>query len=1022
MIRRITHTALAWIAAAALLVSCSEDELWQNQQPPRDGYIALNFSADIPEMEEVRNVMTRSVDPDGGGVQDMTLFCFDSYGLFISTAKATITANDFTSGTFKADVPDNTRTVHFLANQNMDEFKEDAFRNKSEAEVVAVLEGSSGRMIYWSRFACDKDNESDIAAQMMAKGNEIKMLRNHAKISVANPQNQWITITGFVACNTNAFGTVAPFHPTKGFDFVWSDNDPFVTLPVNEAKMSDISDVTTNMGQYVFESRNSSDDPVSVILRGYLPGQTEEKYYRILLIDGDGEQLLIRRNHDYQLNISGTLSYGQDSFAEALEAAATNNVWISISDAVNEVEDNDYILKVEKTAVVLGEEVAEGGSYTLTYTLRGKNGKTITADDAPTVSWIDNSVASQTIAPTFTPESGIGQGRIQIHLLPLGGNAKQEGTLLVKKGKLQRKIKVITIKKQAFAPAWVATQVYGGLDNSDPTKGRSHVTVMFTVPETCPEELFPMRVLISANDVDIRNESGMQLTVVREGENDDYFGEHTDIGYKYLYMVEKAGVQRVYFENILNQAEGAEVQVAIEAEHFNKIEKSVIFSNNRYSITVEGLKAYNANGGGSEGFANDELILYRLVPQKKNAMVHFDLQLRERTGDEIENDQQGTPFNAGENDEFLLYSQYLDSYDTPPAGITFDCRFFPQESEDWWTVNNPEGGRMQMFKPLNPDNLDGETGKYSIYMHTNRAKSAEVVRIASNQQGLPSVYDRSMYTGNSYRSVTFELANYNPFRFAAQVNGTGGSGTSGNTPEEVTPLLWTYEPEQDVQVSFDITSFMGSDGNSVDPFGEEFEIYIDAPMLKLGSNPDLDGNKLYEATPGHFVYKVDANRDSERTYFSGSQPIGKDNTSGVNQNGERKTLHFKTGSIVSAGNIVISSNAEQVVYFAKTFAVSNESIAGSLLYKDAGGQEHPVPKDAFVSFERTKNSSRIGSMAVPQAGRYELRLRKEYSFNWYNDEVELHYTDEGGNVYHKTYASLSELHREKDKIVLEPAN
>lgn len=383
-------------------------------------------------------------------------------------------------------------------------------------------------------------------------------------------------------------------------------------------------------------------------------------------------------------------------------------------------------------------------------------------------------------------------------------------------------------------------------------------------------------------------------------------------------MVEKAGVQRVYFENILNQAEDAEVQVAIEAEHFNKIEKSVLFSNNRYSITVEGLKAYNANVGGSDGFANDELILYRLVPQKRNALVQFDLQLREKTGDEIDNDKQGTPFNAGANDEFLLYSQYLNNYTTPPMGVTFDCQFFPKESDAWWKQNNPDGGRMLMLKPIKPDNPDKGKGKYTIYMHTNRAKSAEVVRIASNQQGLPSVYDRSMYTGNSYRSVTFELANYNPFRFAAQVNGMGGSGTSGNTPEEVTPLTWTYVPEQAVQVSFDITSFTGSDGNSVDPFGEELEIYIDAPMLKLGNNPGLDGSKLYEVSPGHFVYKVDGNRDNERTYFSGSQPIGQDNT-GANQSGERKTLNFTTSSIVSAGNIVISSNAEQVVYFAKTF-------------------------------------------------------------------------------------------------------
>lgn len=113
--------------------------------------------------------------------------------------------------------------------------------------------------------------------------------------------------------------------------------------------MSDITDVTSSMNQYVFECENSADAPVSVILRGHLPDQDEEKYYRVLLVDDKGEQLLVRRNHHYKLHIEGALSFGQASFAEALEAAATNNVWISISDEVNEVEDTDYILTVEKT-------------------------------------------------------------------------------------------------------------------------------------------------------------------------------------------------------------------------------------------------------------------------------------------------------------------------------------------------------------------------------------------------------------------------------------------------------------------------------------------------------------------------------------------------------------------------------------------------------------------------------------------------------------------------------------------------
>ncbi|BDW75131.1 hypothetical protein BFINE_09260 [Bacteroides finegoldii DSM 17565] len=52
---------------------------------------------------------------------------------------------------------------------------------------------------------------------------------------------------------------------------------------------------------------------------------------------------------------------------------------------------------------------------------------------------------------------------------------------------------------------------------------------------------------------------------------------------------------------------------------------------------------------------------------------------------------------------------------------------------------------------------------------------------------------------------------------------------NADVPELLTPLKWTYEPGKPVDIAIDITSFAGSDDKSVDPFGEEFEIYIDAP-------------------------------------------------------------------------------------------------------------------------------------------------------------------------------------------------
>lgn len=1048
MIKRISHTAIALAALAVLLVSCRKDDLLDPLSAAREGYVTLRFNADVPAMQEV---LTRSVDPDGGGVQDMTLFCFDSYGLFITTASATVSTTNATTGSFTAEVPENTRTIHFVANQNMTDFKEDQFRNRSESEVMALLEGSSGRMIYWGRFVCDSENDASIADQIKDAGNSITMLRNHAQVSVVNPTyaagevtettNPWIAVSGFVAYNTNAFGTVAPYHPEKGFNFTWEEwqTDDFVTLPLKDAKMSDITDVTTATNQYIFESENRSDDPVSIIIRGKAAGENAEKYYRIMLVDENGEQILVRRNHHYKLNIAGPLSYGQKTFEEALTAAATNNVWISISDDVNEVENQNYILSVAETYVVIDADEIGTEKFQLKYTLTGKKGTQITDADRPEITWIENSVARQTIDNAFTIEAGVGNGTILLSLLPLGDNEKLEGTLLVKHGQLQRKIRVITVKKQSFTPSWVGTALYNDLNNTDPTQGRPHVTVMFTVPESCPEELFPMKVYISVNELDIRAESGMALSVVREGDKEWYSSGDipTEPDYKYVYTVEKPGVQRVYFENILEQDAGYTGTLYIEAEHFETMTRTFAFTDHTRTITVEGLKAYSANTNDNpDGFSRDEYVLYRLVPQKRGARVTFDLQLREKPTDNPDADQQGTPINAGENVEFLLYSQNLNSLsETHSEIINYDCEFdrYATASDTWWRENNPEGGRMMMFRPKEEYLSNGEfvslkgTGKYSVYMYTNKAKSDEVVRIASNLHSYPAIIPangdaQGYYNGNEYRSVTFELANYNPFRFGARVNyaNTGWQGDADepdrsgtdDIPEKVTELNWTYQPDQQVDIAFDLTSFRGSDGQSVHPFKDEefeiygstFEIYIDAPMLRIDegrlSQYNLDGDKLkaHPTIPGRFIYTASRDRETERNFGTGPAE-NTDATGGVNQSGERKTLPFVVNTAVSAGDIVISSDQEQVVFYSKTFRVTNSSITGTLKYKDDNGAEQVVPAGAFVAFERVSNNSRIGAVTVTADGQYELRLRKEYAFNWYTDQVQFHY-ELNGKVYH----------------------
>ncbi|MBR7135442.1 MAG: hypothetical protein IKC85_07895, partial [Bacteroidaceae bacterium] len=320
----------------------------------------------------------------------------------------------------------------------------------------------------------------------------------------------------------------------------------------------------------------------------------------------------------------------------------------------------------------------------------------------------------------------------------------------------------------------------------------------------------------------------------------------------------------------------------------------------------------------------------------------------------------------------------------------------------------------------------GAVGQYTMHLRTMTPNSDDVVRIASNQSASLSAHPDNAgqnYAGLSYRSIIFELATYRPFRFAARVNGLG-EHTMGQVEEEISNIELTYEPQQQIDITFDVTSFMGSDGVCVDPFGEEFDIYIDAPMLQIDESRlaecRLTADKFYAhpTIPGRFVYKVAATRDAERTFGVEAAMVADE--TGINQDGERKKLPFITNKVTTAGNITLSSEESLVVFYQKTFKVSNKTIDGTLQYRTDGGTILDVPQDAFVVFARTKDGVRIGSIRVTANGQYSLNLRNEYSFNWNADEIELYYTDANGIVYTKTITNLATLYNSPN-LVLEKA-
>ncbi len=1089
--KKTIYIAIAMMAALTGLVACQQ-EVFPEQESVPDGYMRIDFSAGVPDMQKVA---TRAVEQDGGSVQNLTLFCFDNYGLFISTEKTTAFAPETNfKGSFSAVVPDNTRRIHFLANQNMTDFAEDDFRNKSESEVMGVLEGSSGRMIYWARFAMDNSKTTTFAEQLNANSEKISaaddaatanivLLRNHAFITIQNTDDnlEHFVTTGFVVYNSMAYGTVAPYDYDKdGFPSLsdWRDGD-YVTLPENRTPLSNITGVNTAtkidgvdvFGQYIYECENLLSDPVSVILRGHAQGQTaaDDLYYRVLIQNEKGELIPIRRNHKYILNVDGELKNGVKDFYEALDPStpATNNIWASIKEDIDEVAGpvdfngvkSDYVLKVHQTAYVLTGVDSGTPQLTVYYNLSKRDGTALTNEEL-SIDWED---ATQDVAgsfhPYFNPDAPVTvggeyyNGYSIVDLNPMGNKNKREGTLIVKFGQLQRPIKIVTIKEQEFTPAWVSSQVYGSV-NAEDKNSRAHVTVMFNVPEETPEELFPMKVWITVNNLDLRYGSGLTLPVVKEGDS-GYYGEpigknpnlpvsadNPAIGYKYVYEIEKqedAGTQRVYFENILNEGADAVDYVTIEAPHFKKVTKVVTFSGEALlsiaSDDPEMYMFYAANDlddtdiTGIEKRPDDENIRYFLVPQKINAPVDFTMVLKNGRGTAAE---VYAPNQKTAADEFLFYSNNLTPNETQdPEHCNFRSVTNSASLASYW---------FSIDKTYTTGGTDVVANSFNMQFKTNRAKSAEVVRISSNQHTSDAGLTDGKYAGEVYRSFVFELANYRPFTFASQV---GNSRMPEGATEAIAELDYAA-PGERVMVEFDVTSFTSESdeavggsapgGVTVNPFGTEFEIYIDAPMLAIDDNNLPAELKEWKNSEGETVQRLSKGTDGRFVYY-----VAHNDTDG------RVSLPFMTNSIVSEGEIVISSNQDKVVFDTETFRILNNAFEGTVMLGNtqidsdgnivlgAGGEpvivnKTPVAAGQFIAFEMIRRNYRIGAMTVVEAGttdgegevtpsKYELRLRKEYEFTW-QDQIEIYCTVSG--VRYSYTCRLDELFDDPHIILTSP--
>ena len=589
------------IGIVTMLSACADQDMAKlNGNAGLPDEVNLTFSFTIPGQTEV---YTRSIDPDGEPITSIWLFLFNDNGYYlghvqVGRADIKYSRDDETtgtgSGTFSApSIPSSVRRIHFIANYDAANVDDSELLNRTEEEVMTRFTSSSGRLVYWGRKIFGSEDE--LREYFEEKGNEsdpIILYRNQAAITYENNEN--LKIEGFAICNAYAKGTVVPYNHANNdpFDFDLTGNNheehDFVTLcsgddliKATEPREVDVENEWNNL-QYVFEHENAQDDPMYVIFK------IDGKFYKLLIVDKDLNPYQIIRNHRYVFRFSGIpTTLGYDTFEEAKNGVAANNVWVSIDDELPSIGDGNSSLTIDgETTRIYTEQKEE----VINFTYEGGN-----LNEEVTAQWLTNEgLADSDLNLQYN--SSTGKGSITIDLNAIS-DTPQYGTLQIKAGKYPRTIQIIYLNKFEFTPVWTSSSV--------PRKSGESVSIVFNIPDTYPEELYPIECKISCNLFDADNTN--QLDVIEEETVFTIDGKtiERDWDYKYVYKIDKPGLHRVDFKTLVNEypenpdnpSENVEdLTWFLEAPYFNTIQRTINmvdidYANQKiiiYETTVDG--------------------------------------------------------------------------------------------------------------------------------------------------------------------------------------------------------------------------------------------------------------------------------------------------------------------------------------------------------------------------------------------------------------------------------------------------
>lgn len=546
------------LSGLLLLTSCLQEiNTPRIDMPATDGtsvdgeFITVNFDVSFAE-EAAGRTKAMADDPS---ISSLRIAVFDQYNMLETCVEATSLGpvegtgstypdRNLTTWKYQATFPKSTerRYLHFLANVS------DELVFGSEDELIGKLTTSGDQDAYWQRTVAENginvDEEGKLIEEARAALTNVALVRNFAKITVTTSSSSNFILKYACLMNRPTSGTVAPYNSGVGafideyqtktvselraakYD-AWMpanctmDETRPGTLPGDTAGWQAAVDGAAT--EFTYERETPTRNACFVLVYGTYSGQ--DYYYKIDLIDKEGQYFPILRNFNYTVNILSVNAEGRKTVDDAINMQGSGSISVDV-DAKNLVNISDGVSRMSvsftEISVVSGEPfefrykfVPDFQNAPNTYdnnivaegeTIQNETGKRLSlVKDAPGAG---GDVFDFTINNSQTADSD-GYYTIMIEPVDPGNGIKSQKMTLtgmaVDGTTISRDITVIVREKQPlklFCDEATIRKISG-----------TEFDVVLQLPGGLTEMMFPLEIEIEAGNLTIAPVAGENLPV-----------------------------------------------------------------------------------------------------------------------------------------------------------------------------------------------------------------------------------------------------------------------------------------------------------------------------------------------------------------------------------------------------------------------------------------------------------------------------------------------------------------------------